>query len=235
MSSAGFRLIRSGRVSNEVLVHIDGRVQQGAAPPPSDPADIAATEEAADIVESARMRAFEIIRHANDEAVELRQAAYERGLREGYSEGTASARAELADTLAVVQAAALEGKAVRDSVVRSAEAELIEVVIAALGRVLGEGPHLDRTFVAQCVAHAIERSGAQNVVRVRVNPGDEPIVRAALEERGGPATEWQVLPDGRITVGGCIIDTHAGEVDARLDAQLEEVANALRAAVPHVD
>jgi flagellar biosynthesis/type III secretory pathway protein FliH len=43
-----------------------------------------------------------------------------------------------------------------------------------------------------------------------------------------------VLPDGAISVGGCIIETATGEVDARLDVQMDAVARVLRTGAPDV-
>jgi flagellar assembly protein FliH len=70
-------------------------------------------------------------------------------------------------------------------------------------------------------------------VRIRVHPDDVTAVHADLARRGDAASVWEVFGDGRVGIGGCIIDTRAGEVDARLDVQLQEVAQALRGAVPH--
>ena len=69
------------------------------------------------------------------------------------------------------------------------------------------------------------------MLRIRVNPEDRELVDARLVERvGEAAASWEVTTDGAITVGGCIVDTECGEVDARLDAQLEEIARVFRSA-----
>jgi flagellar biosynthesis/type III secretory pathway protein FliH len=57
-------------------------------------------------------------------------------------------------------------------------------------------------------------------------------VLAALAEDAGAVTPYAVAGDGAIAIGGCIVDTAAGRVDARLDVQLDAIARLLRDALP---
>jgi flagellar assembly protein FliH len=131
-----------------------------------------------------------------------------------------------------VQQAGAAGKDVRDQIAAAAERDLIELVIDAVRSVLGEYASSDPMLVMRTVERAIERLGGQNVVRVRVHPDETETVTAALGERDGTAATWEVLADGTVSIGGCVIDTTAGEVDARLDVQLDAIARVLREAVP---
>ena len=59
------------------------------------------------------------------------------------------------------------------------------------------------------------------------------LFRSALEAMPAAGEPWEVFEDGSIGVGGCVVDTANGEIDARLDVQLETIARVLRQAVPH--
>ena len=72
-----------------------------------------------------------------------------------------------------------------------------------------------------------------------------PAQGAAVERREAPRDGRTVIVGGRgyyggfypwgwgsIGIGGCVIDTAAGEIDARLDVQLDALMRALRTAVP---
>ena len=189
------------------------------------------TAETADIVESARERSAELVREASTHIGEIEQA----GFKLGYAEGLQTAAGDLAQALELVQTAAREGKAIRDRIIESAEGELIELVIAALERVIAVRLEQDRELVLETVRRWLDRVGAQRVVRVRVHPDDAPAVRTWLDERGGEGARWELGPDGSVTIGGCVIDTVAGEVDARLDVQLAQIAAQLREAVSRAD
>ena len=189
--------------------------------------------DAADLVERTRRQADAILQQAAEQATVIQHDAYREGRDQGYADGQAAARAELVEALALVQRVAAEAKSVRDRVLMHAEREIVELVIGATRTVLGEQVRLDSSLVLDTVERALSRAGSLNVVRIRVNPADHEVVATGLISRiGDTAAAWSVTADGAISVGGCIIDTAAGEIDARLDAQLGEVARALREALP---
>jgi flagellar assembly protein FliH len=216
-------------MAQEIVVHLDGHMQEGEA---FAPAMIAETQSAADIVTEAHLRAEELRMSAMAELGELRAEGYRIGHAEGYRDGMAAARASLAEELALVQAAGRAAKAARDGVVAAAERDIIELVIAAAQAVVGEQSQIDTDLVLKTLERASQRLGSQNALRVRVSPTDASLVQATLAQREGAAAAWEVLADGAISVGGCIIETATGEVDARLDVQMDAIARVLRTAAP---
>jgi flagellar assembly protein FliH len=215
-----------------VVVQLDGAVLE-QEPLPATPAERARTNQAADIVESARRRSEELLLEASLELERVEDGARRGGYQQGYAEGLAAAQAELAKALEVVQAAARDARAVREQLVRSSEGDVIELVIEALSAIVGRRAEDDRELVVETVRRALDRVGAQDVVRVRTHPDDADTVRAWLHDEPAAATAWEVRADGAVTLGGCVIDTGSGVVDARLDVQLAQVAAQLRSAVPH--
>ena len=224
------RLLRFSTRSNEVTVHEDGSVQ-AQREQALDPQARAQTEQAADIVERAHEQADALIRDGVEQAATAQHEAYREGREQGHRDGAAAARAELAEALALVQHAGRDAKTVRDHLLRGAEREIVELVIDSVRAVIGEQARLEPSLVMDTVERALKRAGSQNIVRIRVNPQNCELVSAQLVGRAGEvAANWEVTADGAIGVGGCVIDTEAGEVDARLDVQLDEIARAFRSA-----
>jgi flagellar biosynthesis/type III secretory pathway protein FliH len=232
-TAPGARLRGTTR-GDEVTVQLDGELLSREQLSES-PEDLERLEEAADIVEAARERSAELMRDATEQLGEMERAGHRAGFDLGYAEGLQAAASELSSALELVQAAAREGKAIRDQLIESAEGELVTLVIAALERMVAIRVEQDPELVIETVRRGLDRVGAQRVVRVRVHPDDAQAVRAWLEERGGDGPQWELRADGGVTVGGCVIDTAAGEVNARLDVQLAQIAEQLREATPHVD
>lgn len=216
-------LLREVRQGDELALDLEGHLAIEPLP------DVLARAAAADsLVGDAHGRAAELVRQAAEQAAAIQHDAYIEGRAEGERDGRAAARGELADALALVQVAAADAKGVRDRMLLGLERDIVELVIDATRVVIGEHVQRDPTLVLDTIERALARAGAQNVVRVRVHPGELTVVATTLAERTGAAVPWEVSPDETITVGGCVIDTVGGEVDARLDVQLEEVARALR-------
>ena len=191
------------------------------------------TEEAATIVERARTTSEEMLRAAAERAAGDQNQAYHEGVQQGYRDGVGVARAELAEALALVQHVAGEAKAIRDRMVVEAEREIVELAVEIARTILGEQVRLDPDVVRTTVQRAMARAGALAVVRIRVNPSDQEIVLASVVEGSGQSERpWEIVADGAIAAGGCIVDTAHGEIEARLDVQLDHVAQALRELTP---
>jgi flagellar assembly protein FliH len=236
LSSALRGFLRAPRRADAVTIGVDGRLRS-----PDDPLSgtVGGTPEetrrAADIVAQAQQHAEELVRGAATQAHAIQQRAHREGYQAGYAAGAAQARSELAAALDLVRHAGADAKTIRDQILLRCELEMVEMVIEATGAILGERVRLDAALVEETVRRALQRAGSQNVVRVRVHPQERDRVLAWLGEDRGDAPAFAVLADGSVGVGGCIVDTAAGRVDARLDVQLDEVARTLRAALPEVE
>lgn len=232
-SDASGEFLRAVRLGGPVTLGIDGLPCI-----PDDPlsglvgGSAEETAEAGSLVEAARRHSDDLVRTALAEASAIRAAAYDAGYQLGYAESAAAARAELAEALALVQRVAASGAAVRNDLLRRSEREMVEMVIDGIAAVIGDRARTDADLAALTVRQALARAGSQNVVRVRVHPEDAATVMASLAESVGDAPAFEVLPDGAVGLGGCIVDTAYGRVDARLDVQLEAVAQLLRDALP---
>jgi len=229
----GRRYLRGTRNAKPITLGLDGRPR--AADDPLSGivgGSEEETAEAANIVEEARRRADDLVRRASTESEAIREHARQMGYRDGFNIGAQEARSALAEALALVQRAGAEGVAIRNDLLRRSEREMVEMVITALRAILGDRAVNDRAVVLHTVQHALQRAGAQNVVRVRVHPDQAGLVVAEMTDAEGEPPAFEVFPDGSVGLGGCVVDTEHGRVDARLDVQLDAVARLLRDALP---
>ena len=174
-----------------------------------------ATEEAKRIVDDARTEAKRIVDEAEQAAEAIRRRAHE----EGHAEGRAEAAALLA------RAAALRDRASAD-----AEKDTATVALAAAERIVGEELAIHPERIAAIVGEALARARRANEVVVTVCPEDAPTLRAMQREvaaHAGQPARFSVREDAAITRGGCVVRTELGEIDARVEVQLEALARAL--------
>jgi type III secretion system HrpE/YscL family protein len=174
-----------------------------------------ATEEAKRIVDEAQARATELVGAARDEAASIREDA----ARAGRDESRAQAAALLA-----------EASAIRDRALRAAERETAEVAIAVARRILGEEIALAPERVTALVGEVLARARRANDVTVTLHPDDAATLRSVqdtLLERAGRPARFTIVEDPSLTRGGCIVRTELGQLDARIEVQLEALASAL--------
>lgn len=106
-----------------------------------------------------------------------------------------------------------------------------ELALAIAAKLL-EREVTDAAATRTLIAHALANVPVSGRLTIRLNPADADLLR---EARGKPLAEGAVLPEDATLVadpslkrGGCIVESGAGSLDARLETQLALVARALR-------
>jgi flagellar biosynthesis/type III secretory pathway protein FliH len=159
-------------------------------------------------------------------ANDTRRRAHEEGLAEGLAEAgerIGSALAALADAEAGVRARA-------DEFLRAAERSAVELAIAIAEKIVGGTVQARPETVLDIVGGALLRTAARHRLVIEVNPDDLELVSGSadgLAARLGGVQRLDVVADRRIERGGCIVVTEEGEIDARIGAQLDRVAELL--------
>jgi flagellar biosynthesis/type III secretory pathway protein FliH len=173
-----------------------------------------ARREAERILEEGREAARGVRASADAEAEELRARAFAEGREEG-----------LASAAEVLAWAAAE----RDRLLAAAEPEVIRLALEVSARIL-EREAAHGSAVAEAMARrALAAARERTVVALRVNPEDV----GALSAREGElsalvprASGVALVSDPTIERGGVVVETDAGTIDARLEAQLAVVRRA---------
>lgn len=219
------RIVRSAKIEAPVLVTVrderPGR-PEGAkdAPTTKGPADAAAA-----ILEEARAEAERILAAAQAEAAYIRQAAREHGLQEARLIARQESEAALKGEFATIRAIAASIAEERRRILAASEQELVALATAIAERVVCEQAAVDQAIVQSVVRAALARIGAEDGVRLLVNPADLEAVQAVLGERplADDGRQVEIVADGSITRGGCLVKVAAGTVDARIESQFAEV------------
>lgn len=168
------------------------------------------------LLTDARRQAEEIVVEARRQAAAMRAEAYQQGQADAAAEFTmllAGARADAAR----VQAAALPAA-------RGLAARMAEKIV---GRAIALDPAVAAEIAAQALAAARVRAG---VVTLRIHPADRAAIeaqRADLLSQLGDAIELRVVGDPTVPRGGCVVDTPAGRLDARIASQLAALERAV--------
>jgi len=179
---------------------------------------------------------------AREEALALAHAraetaaaeAVQRGREEGFAAGLADAeehnaplRTALAEAVRGLEREIEEAAAVT-------EKRAVELAIALAEKILHASLDADPSLVVSVATGALRRMANRESVVLDVNPADVDIVRDAagrIQAELGNVARLEVAAERRVGRGGCVVRTAEGEIDARLDAQLERAAALLRETV----
>ena len=207
-----------------------------AADPTSDLSDLKAEAEA--MLESARAEAAEMLDDAQAQAEALREAAWQEGFHQGQTEAHAAVEAELRAEWAGRQEAlraeldaiAADIAVAREKLWQCQESEMVALALDIARQVIKTEVTQNPAVVHAVLANALRRITDKDNVRVRVSVADAPRVKEArqdLMETVDGLRFIEIVEDRRVGDGGCMIETNAGTIDAKIETQVAEVARAL--------
>jgi flagellar assembly protein FliH len=167
-------------------------------------------------------------------AADLVDEAYQRGVADGrraaeeevarMQQTEEQARNQHMDTLALSFRTQLE------ALLGRIETDALRFALAVAERIVKREVRIDKEVVVRQIREAVKRVVGIDSIKIRVNPEDESIVRhhrstilGSLES----VREVLIEADASLDRGGCIIESAAGNVDARFETQMRQVEAAL--------
>lgn len=168
------------------------------------------------ILLDARQEALELINAAAEEAAAIRQSAYEAGREE--------AQSEMLENL-------LETRDERSRALSGVEEEVLKLSVKLAEKIIGRAVEQDESIRAEIVFSAVRQARQQEMLTVRVNANDLPLLERMREriDAFGRTRYVDFVADQAVARGGCIIESASGTIDARVETQLRVLENALLA------
>ena len=196
--------------------------------------------------EQTKVDASRIIQDANaekeriqSESESIKDAAYKEGYAKGYDEGFEKSFADgnndlikLNEKLKKILAETINK---RNEIIDTAEAQLIEVAILIAKRVVKMLTEKDKGIVIRNIQEALRRIKGRTKITIRVNIDDLEISARHKDEFYQMLDKIEgvtVLEDPNVDVGGCMIETDFGDIDARINTQLNEIETAIKEVEP---
>lgn len=190
---------------------------------------------ARDILAQAMQKAEEILSDARRRADEAYRQAAARGYDVGLAQGLAAAEAEAAKLLSTLDEAIRKVSSLKGQIMREAQQDLVEMSIAVSAKVIGALASENPKVTEAVVADALSRVKMTTSVSVRVHPDVYGYLAAKGEELANlvdGVRTIEFIPDPRIELGGCVVETDSGIIDATVEGKLAEVCRALAASEP---
>ncbi|MDW8217725.1 MAG: type III secretion system stator protein SctL [Acidobacteriota bacterium] len=175
---------------------------------------IEARAEARRLLSEARAEAERLVAEAKGEVERIRAEAYAAGYEAGLKEFTTRL---------------LELQRRREMMLADAEREVLRLALRIAEKIVGRELETHDATLLDIVRTAMRNIRHASAITICVNPADVPKLerhREAIETlRRGQFVN--IVPDTRVSVGGCILESESGIVDAQLDTQLRVIEQAL--------
>jgi flagellar assembly protein FliH len=163
------------------------------------------------------------------------KVAYEQGVLAGEARVREETGLLLEQQNRVLTMLVQEVRRLHDDLLTEAEDLVAGLALTIAEKIIREQVQALPNLVVTQVREAVARVRDVGAIRVEVHPDDVPLLHTArerLEQAFDGAVTLQIEPRVTIARGGCQIETPARVVDARLEAQLLRLGEALRGRAP---
>lgn len=176
-----------------------------------------------------RLEAFEAI--SAEEMAKAREEGLQQGRAAGMGAAQEDARAAVQAALDAIERMLAALPEMFRARVAASEEDMLALCFEAVTRVLGETAATP-DGVRRMLAQAIAQFGARRLAEIRVHPDDlqalagNATVDAWLRRREG-GQDIRIVADPAIGLGGVVLRSPAGRLDARLETQVDALRGAL--------
>lgn len=165
-----------------------------------------------------------LISRAQEEAIQIKDAAYQ----EGYNQGLEKAKTDLVALKSNIGAFMSAEKKVFDAIAP----DIIEISLDIARKIIKHEVQIDPQIVIDTVMDILKNIPKNEPqITIKVNTTQAQYVKDTLPEQLtllGVESKLNIVADDNITEGSCVVQTNNGVVDASIDAQIDIIQKALK-------
>lgn len=166
------------------------------------------------------------------------KAAYELGLDEGRAEALRKASAELEDKLEQVSVMLQSLENLKSELVAQNETHLVQLLLHLSSKIAMDHLETNRESIINVIKSAVQLAQDEERILLRLNPEQIEFIESLKKHSNREFDFLKKLTleaDPQVSVGGCIIETNYGQVDARTEERIgklwETVSESLKRVV----
>lgn len=191
----------------------------------------AANEKAEEIIALANSDAEAILEQAKQECAAIKQAAEEKGRKEGYQEGRVQAVKELEKQRKQLEEKQKQLEEDYERKVKEIEPELVDTIIKVFEKVTHVLSEDKKDLVLQLVDDVVSKNEFSSDLLIRVSSSDYKFIvdnKEMLRNSVHNKVQIEIAEDPTFKRGQCMIESDSGIYDCSLDIQLENLVNSIK-------
>jgi flagellar biosynthesis/type III secretory pathway protein FliH len=168
---------------------------------------------------------------SNKSLDEIETQAYIRGFNKGEKAGFESAADKIESLNRMLDEAVEALRHARKRIQSDTEKEIVELVLAVAGRIVGREVQTNREAIVGVVREALQKVENRDTVVIKMNPADIDFLNRLPLPLSGLSRNpdgLRIEADDSVGIGGCLLETDGGDIDARIESRLRIVEEAFR-------
>jgi flagellar assembly protein FliH len=177
-----------------------------------------------------RGKARGVLAGAKEKAAMIEREAYEAGFAQGEKDGFEMGTKKLDKVLDRTEETLKGMVSYKGEFIRLYEKEILHLISHIAEKVVRGRVKIDHTVIRETIFEAFNLVVDLSEVTIRVSPEDVAYVkeiRPQFFDRIKDLKSITIESDPSVSAGGCFMETVFGQIDARLESQLEKIAAAI--------
>ncbi len=196
---------------------------------------IEAEKEAQKILAQAEASAKQHEAETQQKLKSLEESSRKTGFAQGYEEGYATGKEEVERLVERIHVIMDKIIAKRQEIIENSETQVVQLVLLVAKKVVKVISENQRNVVINNVLQGLRKLKTRGDVVVRVNLEDLKVTSDHVKEflkLVENVKSITVMEDSTVDLGGCVIETDFGEIDARISSQFREIEEKILEMVP---
>ena len=157
---------------------------------------------------------------------QIEEQAYQKGFQQGYDAGIESQRAQVASAGEGLEQATAQIQNLRTEIYDTIEHEVVQLALAIARKVVCREVKTNKDIVVCVAREALSRVEVPGQIKIKLNPADLQFIQETKDQIASLLEHVDNVSfeaEESISSGGCVIETNLGELDARIENQLQVV------------
>ena len=194
-----------------------------------------------DFDDSGKMRPGRYMENANEvfediktDAEKTEEQAYIVGFEKGQGDGLESVKGMFESLLKCLSESIAELERAKKELLLRTEREAVELSLAIAEKIVHHEIKINRKVVLDIINAALKKVVDRKKIQIRLAPSDFKFLNDAKPHLSGLEEDFEKITfeeDKSIMAGGCVIETNLGDIDARIEKQLQAVKDAFRSEI----
>jgi flagellar assembly protein FliH len=161
----------------------------------------------------------------------IESEAYEKGFAQGEKDGLEMGIKKNEKVIENITEILKDLVDAQENIVKKYEGEFLELIDRIVRKVVETAVSINVGSVRETILKALKLAVDSSELTVRVSPDDFDYVKEIKPdffEKINGLKSMTIISDSSISRGSCYVETHFGDIDARLEKQLDRISDAMR-------
>ena len=159
---------------------------------------------------------------------DIEAKAYKKGYETGLKEEKKNIAEKMTNIINLLKSAINQTRQFEDQINQAAEKETVKLAIAIAKKIIISEVMINEEIILNVVKNSLKLVMNQDRYLIKINPADLGIMQNAQPEFSEVIENYEDIifeSDESIEQGGCLIETNYGNIDGRLDQQMQVISD----------